>query len=53
MRQLILAWGEPGSGPQVADIDGFCDERLEFLQRLGKLWRVFERGGGGALTVSA
>lgn len=26
------------------DIDGFCDERLEFLQRLGKLWRVFGPG---------
>jgi lysozyme family protein len=26
------------------DIDGFCDERLEFLQRLGKLWRVFGAG---------
>jgi lysozyme family protein len=26
------------------DIDSFCDERLEFLQHLGRLWRVFGAG---------
>jgi lysozyme family protein len=25
-------------------IDGICDRRLEFLQRLGRLWRVFGSG---------
>jgi lysozyme family protein len=26
------------------DIDGFCDARLAFLRRLGRLWRVFGAG---------
>jgi len=43
MRQLILAWGEPGSGAAKSqDIDGFCDERLEFSaasrEALARVW---------------
>ncbi len=29
---------------EAADIDSFCDARLAFLQRLGRLWRVFGTG---------
>jgi lysozyme family protein len=33
----------PGLGPGPS-IDAFCDMRLAFLQRLGRLWRVFGAG---------
>ena len=26
------------------DIDAYCNTRLEYLQRLGRLWRVFGAG---------
>jgi lysozyme family protein len=35
---------------RAQSIDAFCDERLGFLQRLGRLWRVF--GAGWARRVA-
>jgi lysozyme family protein len=35
---------------QASDVDTFCDARLTFLQRLGRLWRVF--GAGWARRVA-
>jgi lysozyme family protein len=31
---------------QAQNIDAFCDARLAYLQRLGRLWRVFGAGWG-------